>query len=576
MSSDDVFLSSNNIPRESEVTLVQRRSRQRTNGWFSTFLRRLISVKPIEEAAHDGGFHGESAYNRSLSALDLTFIGIGGIIGAGIFVLTGHAARDNAGPALVISFLIAAFVCGLASVCYAELAALVPEAFFQDVYSTLGELVAWIIGWDLTLEYLVGAATVAVGWSGYFGMFIQTASNGRYSLDPRWSNAPVVWLEAGEKNREYSGFYRNEVLCSDDQLCNPYLNLPAIVISLILTGVLCLGVKSSSTVNNIFVGVKIVVILIFIFGGIKFIDTSNYSPFIPPNTGAWGKYGWSGIFQAATTVFFAFIGFDAVSTTALEARRPQRDLPIGIISSLGICTVLYIAVTLILTGVKKYTEIDVKSPVASALPIAGLAIVIEIGAVAGLTSVLLILLMAQPRILQAMAGDGLLPEIIARVDSRTKVPIWATVITGALCAVFAGVLPIDILGNMTSVGTLFAFALVCAAVPILRYTKPSLDRKFKVPGGPIVGGYVIPILGAISSIGLIGMIYPQATKITVVEAVGTPSSIARLFIWMAIGLIIYFSFGYRNSRIGRRDDGDVEIAFERLSSKKLEDDKPKN
>lgn len=507
---------------------------------------RLVSLKPVDANAdcHSGKLN--DGYKRSLNAIDLTLIGIGGIIGAGIFVVTGRAAAEYAGPSLILSFIFAGLVSSLSSLCYAEMAASIPVAgsAYTYAYATMGELVAWIIGWDLTLEYLVGAATVAAGWSEYFANFVKTTTGKQ--IDPRFISPTWVWLEQGQKNATTAGFYRNIVSCIDGP-CGSYVNLLSIALCLIIMSILMIGVRLSSSVNNIFVGVKLTVILLFIFVGIGYINPENYNPFIPPNTGVWGQFGWSGIFQASTTVFFAYIGFDAVSTAAQEAKNPRRDLPIGIMASLFICTALYIAVTAVLTGVKKYTDIDVESPVASAIPLRWLSIVIDLGALSGLISVMLVLMLAQPRILQVMSSDGLLPNVFSVVSTETGAPIWGTLITGVICAALSGILPIELLGNMTSVGTLFAFAVVCAAVPILRYTRPNLPRKFEVPGGPIVGGYIIPLLGVFFSLGLI--------------AVGSKTSILRLLVWMAVGLVVYASYGFWNSRLIRAQH--IQLAFRR-------------
>ncbi|KAJ3329401.1 Cationic amino acid transporter-1 [Blyttiomyces sp. JEL0837] len=538
--------------RDSQVTLNPDQVARRKTTALGRFARRLVTVKTFEPQFHvqaiDDNPNGSADYRKALSAFDLTLIGIGGIIGAGIFVLTGKAAAQNAGPALILSFVFAGVAAGLSSLCYAEMAALVPVSgsAYTYAYATLGEMVAWIIGWDLLLEYLVGAATVAVGWSGYFCNFIHIISGGNLVVDPKWSNAPYIWREIGESNATTAGFYRNSVTCADGTPCDAIVDAPAVLLTALITTILAIGVRTSSTVNGFFVIVKLVIVVLFILIGIRYINRDNYVPFIPENQ-AWGVFGWSGIFHASTTVFFAYIGFDAVSTTAQEAKNPQRDLPIGILASLGICTSLYLAVTAVLTGVQKYTEIDIKAPVASAIPIHWLSVVIDIGALAGLFSVMMVLLLGQPRILQAMASDGLLPSVFAKINSKTNTPLWGTFLTGGLCAILAGLLPIDILGNLTSIGTLFAFAIVSAAVPILRYTRPDLERRFEVPGGRIIGGFVIPGLGFLTAIGLIAM--------------ASVASIYRLFAWMGVGLLIYAFFGYRNSKASKRLD--QQIAFQR-------------
>ncbi|KAI9362020.1 amino acid permease-domain-containing protein [Zopfochytrium polystomum] len=491
-----------------------------------------------------GDAHGTTGYKRKLTAFDLTMIGIGGIIGAGICLITGRAAATTAGPALVISFMIAGSVAALASLCYAEMASLVPVAgsAYTYAYATLGELAAWVIGWDLMLEYLVGAATVAVGWSEYLTNFIHTIT-GKY-LDARFVNATWIWNGHTAQ--------RNMVACPSgstvppgdneaDARCAAYGNFMAMGMSAAITLILLVGVKTSTSVNAAFVAIKLVVVLVFIGVGAAYIKPANYHPFVPPSEG-WGKYGWSGVFQASMTVFFAYIGFDAVSTASQEARNPRRDVPIGILASLFICTALYIAVTAVLTGVKKYTDIDPSSPFSSALPnLPAVSLLIDVGALSGLASVMLVLMLGQPRILQAMASDGLLPPVFATVSKRTGVPVWGTATTGVLCAVLSGVLPIDVLGHMTSVGTLFGFAVVCAAVPILRYTQPTLPRPFAVPGGAVVGGYVIPIVGCVASVLLM--------------AAGPGGSLVRLVGWMAVGLVVYAGYGWWGSAVGRRKGG---------------------
>ncbi|KAJ3193784.1 hypothetical protein HK101_004095 [Irineochytrium annulatum] len=559
----------------SQTTLLSRTSetgRQPPLHPAFSFFRRLVTVKPFTPDQLDSGVgsadrpasQNPSGYKRSLNAFDLTLIGVGCIIGAGIFVMVGKPATENAGPALVISILIAAFVSGLACLCYGEMASLVPisGSAYTYVYATLGELAAWIIGWDLLLEYVVGAAAVASSWSGYFASFLGSASNGMYEVDPRWSRSPIRWKEGATFAEQ--GFEWNYVDCpvagglaGETSPCVPYADMPAIAISILLTSVLCMGVRVSSTVNGFFVFVKIAILLLFIGFGIQYINLDNYSPFIPPNTtGNWGDFGWSGILTASTIVFFSFIGFDAVATTAQECKRPQRDLPIGIVASLSICTALYIGVTVVLTGIQNYTQIDVQSPLASAIPVGWLRIVIEAGALTGLSSVLLVLLLSQPRILQAMAHDGLLPRVFSRVDSITGVPQWGTVTSGLFCSILAGLLPVDVLANMTNVGTLFAYAAVCVAIPVLRCTRPDAPRRFKVPGGLVLGGFIIPILGASCSIALIG------------KSIGPISSIVRLAIWMAVGLVVYMSFGFYKSKLRNATVAETTVAFQKVVSDK--------
>ncbi|TPX57433.1 hypothetical protein SpCBS45565_g08211 [Spizellomyces sp. 'palustris'] len=521
--------------------------------------RRFFGTKSIDRL-HSQVQQAE--YKRTLTGLDLTLLGIGAIIGAGIFVLTGTAAKDHAGPALIISFLIAGTLCALASMCYAELASMIPASgsAYSFTYAAMGEFLAWIVGWDLMLEYLVGAATVAVGWSSYLVKFIDDVTDSDTSVDARLVNAPFVWLESGS---DYKGekvdsahFARNAVKCGDEW-CYPWINLPAIAIVIAVTALLVVGIKESSRVNNFFVVVKIVITLMFIFAGIKFINPQNYSPFIPAQEGP-KKYGVPGIFAGAVTVFFAYIGFDAVSTTAQEAKNPKRDLPIGIIGSLSICTILYIAVSAVMAGLRPYNLIDSKAPVstnifeaakAQGVNLRWFTIIISFGALAGLTSVILTMLLGQPRIFHAMAEDGLLPKTFSRLHPRFKTPYVTTITTGVICAVFAGLLPVDILGNLTSVGTLLAFFFVSLSTIVLKITDPDRPRGFSVPGGKI-GGFVIPALSAASVIALLTQT--------------TPASIARVFIWMAIGAVIYAVYGYRHSALRNSYANDQKFSTETL------------
>ncbi|KAI9003632.1 amino acid/polyamine transporter I [Gaertneriomyces semiglobifer] len=510
---------------------------------------RLFGTKDID-VLHQELAHVE--YKKTLSALDLVSLGVGAIIGAGIFVLTGVAAREHAGPALVISFLIAGFVCALASFCYSEMASMVPASgsAYTFTYVALGEFLAWIVGWDLMLEYLVGAATVAVGWSAYLVSLIRDLTGSDTSVNVHITNAPFVWLEKGGlwKGIEVDSahFARNYVPCGEDaagnvEWCAPYLNLPAIAIVVAVTILLVVGIRESTRVNTFFVIVKLTAVLMFIFAGIKFIKPSNYTPFIPPNEKP-KKYGVDGVFAAAVTVFFAYIGFDAVSTTAQEAKNPQRDIPIGILGSLGICTVLYVAVSAVLTGIVPYHAVPKDAPVSNAIfqaaKAAGvnlrwLTIIISFAAVAGLSSVILVMLMGQPRIFHALAKDGLMPPVFTKLHPRFKTPYVTTITTSTICAIFAGLLPVDILGNLTSVGTLFAFFFVSVSTLVLRITQPNRPRGFVIPGGKI-GGYLIPTLSAVAVIVLLSQT--------------TVASISRVFIWMAVGAIIYFSYGYRHSK----------------------------
>jgi basic amino acid/polyamine antiporter, APA family len=455
---------------------------------------------------------------RTLTATDLVLLGIGAIIGTGIFVLTGRAAAANAGPAVALSFTVAAIASAFAGLCYAEMASMIPVAgsAYTYAYATMGELVAWIIGWDLILEYLVGAATVSVGWSGYVVAFVHNITG--WQMPAAWTSSPLVWSEV-HKHVQFTG---------------AFINLPAVFITLFITAILVVGIKESARFNSVIVVVKVLVVLLFIAAATPFIRTENWHPFIPANTGTFGHYGISGILQGATMVFFAYIGFDAVSTAAQETRNPRRDLPIGILGSLAVCTVLYIAVSLILTGVVHYTKLSVPHPIALGIAATGvrwLETAVEIGAIAGLSSVMIVMLLGQPRIFFSMAVDGLLPPVAAKVHPRFGTPHITTITTGLVCALAGGLLPIDILGELTSIGTLFAFVLVSIGVMILRLKRPDIPRSFRVPGGP----YLIPILGALFS----GALMYTATTHTLI----------RLFAWMAIGLVIYFAYSRKHSKL---------------------------
>jgi APA family basic amino acid/polyamine antiporter len=467
------------------------------------------------QADAEGAHHG---LKRTLGAIDLIALGIGAIIGTGIFVLTGRAAEANAGPAVALSFVIAGIASAFAGLCYAEMASMIPIAgsAYTYAYATMGELIAWVIGWDLILEYLVGAATVSVGWSGYVTAFVKGALG--IVLPKEWSSAPFAWNESDH------AFHATGAI----------LNLPAVLIVLAVTVILVIGIKESARFNAAIVFVKLVVVCLFIVAAAPYVNRANWSPFIPDNTGEFGHFGLSGVFQGATTVFFAYIGFDAVSTAAQETKNPQRNLPIGILGSLGICTVLYIAVSVILTGVVSYKELGVPHPIALGISVTGkrwLETAVEIGAIAGLSSVMLVMLLGQPRIFYSMARDGLFPEFATRVHPRFGTPYITTIVSGVLCSVAGGLLPLEVLGHLTSIGTLFAFVLVSIGVMVLRLRNPEIPRAFRVPGG----AYVVPLLGAGSS-GLLMCTAP-------------PSTLLRLFVWMAIGLVFYASYGRVHSKL---------------------------
>jgi APA family basic amino acid/polyamine antiporter len=447
-------------------------------------------------------------------------LGVGAIIGAGIFVLTGAAASQHAGPAVVISFIVAGIACAFAGLCYSEFASMIPIAgsAYTYAYATLGEFIAWIIGWDLILEYLFGASTVAVGWSGYVTSFLKDFG---ITIPDSLSSAPIAYDTA---THVYTA-------------TGAIINLPAMFIIGIMTWLLVVGIRESANFNNVIVIVKVIVILLFVLFGWQYIHTDNWHPFIPENTGVFGEFGWSGIVRAAGIIFFAYVGFDAVSTAAQEAKNPQKDMPWGILGSLVICTIIYILVGLVMTGIVSYKELNTPAPIAVAVNAAGnglnwLRPLIKTGAIAGLSSVILVMLMGQPRIFYSMSRDGLLPASFSRVHKKYKTPYITTIITGAVAMVVAGLFPIGLLGELVSIGTLLAFVIVCGGILVLRYKKPELERPFKTPLFPIV-----PILGILSSLSLMYFL-PGDTWI-------------RLIVWMVIGIVIYFGYSKKHSKYGQ-------------------------
>ncbi len=482
----------------------------------------LWTKKPLDQLMREAEGTGEAVtLRRSLGALNLTLLGIGAIIGAGIFVLTGSAAAQYAGPAIVISFVIAGLGCLFAGLCYAEFASIIPIAgsAYTYGYATLGEFFAWIIGWDLILEYLFAAGTVSVGWSGYFVAFLRDLG---VNIPAALASAPL--RSTGGMNFEMTG---------------AIVNLPAVALVAILTTLLVLGIRESARVNNIIVLVKVAIVLLVIGFGINYVVPSNWTPFVPPAGPEFGQFGWSGIVRAAAVIFFAYIGFDAVSTAAQEAKRPQRDLPIGILGSLAICTVLYILMAAVMTGMANYTELNVPNPVYVAIDKAGpglawLKWLVSLGAIAGLASVVLVMLLGQPRIFYSMSRDGLLPPVFGKVHPKFQTPYISTIITGSVAAVIAGLFPIDILGQLVSIGTLLAFVIVSAGIIVLRYRSPDLPRPFKTPMVPLV-----PIL-SILICGYMMYALPGDTWL-------------RLLIWLAIGLVVYFMYGRHHSRAARAE-----------------------
>jgi basic amino acid/polyamine antiporter, APA family len=479
----------------------------------------VLRAKTVEQSVQDAD-DPDRGLRRSLGPVQLTAIGIGVIIGTGIFVLTGEAAGTLAGPAITLSFVAAAIACFLAALCYAEFASVVPVAgsAYTFSYASLGELIAWIIGWDLILELALGAATVASGWSQYLQVVLSSAP---------WHASPPGWIFADHHN------------------------LMAAVIVVAISALLCFGIRVSSAVNALIVAIKLAIVLLVIIAGLSYIHTANWHPFVPPSGStpapggsssttllqdigiSTGTFGIGGIFTGAALVFFAFIGFDIVATNAEEARKPQRDLPIGIFASLAICTVLYVAVSLVVTGMVRYNHINVKAPLATAFQSVGqntIATIISYGALAGLTSVILVLLMGQSRVFFAMSRDQLLPPAFSAVSHRFRTPYRTTIATGLVVAALTFLLPLKTLAELVNIGTLFAFLLVSIGVIVLRRARPDLERPFRVPLMPVV-----PILSALASLWL--MLNLQTT------------TWIRFGVWMVVGLVVYFGYSVRHSRL---------------------------
>ncbi len=495
----------------------------------------LFKTKSLDRILSESSAEGKGM-KKTLGALNLTTLGIGAIIGAGIFVITGQAAATYSGPAIVLSFILAGIACGFAGLCYAEFASMIPVSgsAYTYAYATMGELVAWIIGWDLILEYIFAASTVAVGWSGYVVSFLKEFGlHVKPELTAAWGtkliNLPGEgWVQLTKELQE-SLAAKGIGLSTLEQTAG-IVNLPAVLAIGVLTMLLYVGIQESAKFNNLMVVVKVIVILLFIAIGFAYINSDNWFPFVPANNGEFGHFGFSGIIRGSATIFFAYIGFDSVSTAAQEAKNPQRDMPIGILASLAICTVLYILVALVLTGIVKYDQLNVSAPIALAVDKMGAGMVwfkylIKIGAIAGLSSAMLVMLMGQPRIFYSMSIDGLLPKVFSSVHPKFKTPHFSTVVTGIWAMLIAGLVPMNILGDLVSIGTLLAFIIVCLGVLVLRYTKPELNRPFKTPFIWFV------------ALGGIGSCMFQMAFLSW-------ETWERLIYWMLVGFAIYFSYGY--------------------------------
>ena len=474
----------------------------------------LFATKPLSRILAES--EGEHALKRTLGPVQLVALGIGAIIGAGLFSLTGIAAANHAGPAVTLAFILAAFGCAFAGLCYSEFSTMIPIAgsAYTYSYATMGELLAWIIGWDLVLEYAVGAATVAVSWSGYVNSLMNDFG---IHLPPTLIASPFQQITFADGTTGYG-----------------LVNLPAILVVAAISFLLMIGIQESARANAVVVVLKVAVVILFILFGWAYINPANYTPYIPENQGA-GHFGWSGIVRAAGVVFFAFIGFDAVSTAAQETKNPQKHMPIGIIGSLVVCTILYVLFAHVLTGIVSYTELNNAAPVATAIDRTGLAwlkTAIKIAIIAGYTSVILVMLLGQSRVFYSMSRDGLLPKIFSDIHPKWRTPWRSNLVFMVFVGIFAAFAPIQLVGEMTSIGTLFAFVLVCAGIMVMRRTHPQLPRPFRTPLVPLV-----PILGI-------------AANLFLMFGLGLENWL-RLFVWLAIGLCIYFGYSRKHSLLNQ-------------------------
>jgi len=478
-------------------------------------IKGMLATKPIAAYQKEAS---DKSLKRALGIPALVAFGIGGIIGTGIFVLTGLAAAQHAGPAIMISFIVAGLGCMFAGLCYSEFAAMVPVAgsAYAYSYATLGEFIAWFVGWNLILEYMMAASTVAVGWSRYFIKLLD--HYGINFIPSSLSSAPFEAADVGFQVHQTGAF----------------VNLPAVIIVAAVTALCYKGIKESAVVNIIIVAIKVSIVIAVIAFGFMFVDTANWVPYIPKNTGTFGEFGWSGIFQASAIIFFAYIGFDGVSTVAQEAKNPQRGIPIGMLGSLAICTLLYVLMSSVLTGLVPFKQLNDAAPVAIALEshpqLTWLSSWVIWGALFGLTSVIITMIIPQARIWLTMAHDGLLPKFFGAVHPKFRTPHIATLITGSLACTFAGLLPIGILGELVSIGTLIAFIVVCLGVLVLRYTRPDLPRPFRVSA--------VWFNAPMGVIFCSGMAYSLPT-----------ATWWRLLLWSALGILVYFVYGFKHSRL---------------------------
>ncbi len=507
----------------------------------------LLRTKPLSVILEESAETHEHSLKRALGPGNLISLGIGAIIGTGIFVLTGYAAARYAGPAILLSFILAAVGCVFAGLCYAEFAAMIPIAgsAYTYGYATLGEIFAWIIGWDLILEYAFGAATVASGWSGYVISFLQDFG---IRIPPALAGTPGTEFVLYHNRWEMLGRILPALQAAGvDPATLPHaagvINLIAFLGIALVTTVLVIGIKESANLNSLIVVVKVGVLLIFIaLGGFYLsrhaaLASANWHPFLPPNSGKFGSFGWSGVVRGAAVIFFAYIGFDAVSTAAQEAKNPKRDMPTGILGSLVICTILYILVAGTLTALVKYTSLNVPDPIAVGIDQTGVrwgSFLVKLGAICGLSSTMVVMLLGQSRVFFSMSRDGLLPPWASAVHRRFRTPYLSSIFVGTFVAVFASVIPIGILGELVSIGTLLAFVIVCAGVWVLRRTHPETPRPFRVPWVPFV-----PIMGMLISLLMMAGL-PRDTWI-------------RLIVWLLIGFVVYFGYSRHHSRVQKND-----------------------